>query len=317
MTYLSYYKYYPNRTDLEDINSNTNENISTEGLSFKKIIELLKNLFDRVSNFLRKVFNYIKEKMISFFSNKKTKKRIAKLNSFIKLMDVARIHADKEVTDIIHSWAESTKHNVDGMAKIYQSLCFDKNGNAFTMSNIINSFDDILKRTDEYFGKENFDKIDNIHYIGLTIATKIHGEELMDISKMKFSVKGVFNNVNKIDEYLTLSNNFIKKRENDEKKKLDTIRKEMDELNKSGLADQDKYKKLNAELNSRLLFLRATTIPYNVVLQYIQICETIAAAIGVSDVMVTDDIPSVIYHLSDNSNLGDELLPRNSGFNSG
>lgn len=307
---------YNSIPSLED--NGCREDISVEGLSFKKIIELINKAIKSIKEFFIKIYTWIKEKVSKFFNNRTTKKKIENIERFIDLLYTAKIYKEVDITSFIKDQYLSNSSHGGGHGVIVQYMLFDNKGNAFDLNNIIKF---IEKQKEVFLDESNTKSIeDNFNFNNVVMTDYLKETfSVADWDNITFTVEGVFKNIKKLSYITDKVMDYAEKNKKVVEGKIKELEKKVQELEKN-IDDYDsneEYKQTMGRLKGYQHYIRLTTLPVELVLRYTQLLSSTAKHVSHSDWLVTDDVPTKLYHLSKDDSLPDELVPRIGGTNSG
>lgn len=318
MSYLNYYKYYPNSTALEDINFNTNENISIEGLSFKKMFEVLTNIVKTIKDYILRLFRYIKDRVLKFLGLDKT----TKTADITKLLDSYNLISDKDLTKKINEFYKTNA----GEASLTNKIMLKKNGMdrgllamtfwLFKANGEVIDFEHLLKFTDEYAntikGSGAASSLaDSLMHI-FDKYVKYNGYDITSISKIaeyykrEYTKSGVFKYLDNLKSLSDKLGNYYNTKEREVSTQIKGLEKEIKDINNNGeVESRNDYQELNDKLNSYYSYVKIVAIPSKLILEYIRLLGFINNEFASEEYTTTKDLnPTNLYHISMDNNLG-------------
>lgn len=295
-------------------------------------LDRIKDFFKFLVSVFTKIYKVIKQKLINYLMNKKTRDNIYKVN---QLLDIDYL-SDKDITDMVQSFF---RHLIFGDAKNAKHL-FQKNGHLHYIPDIISSLSKTLDDCERVLKIEDKDtfrtewikiggvnyRINDIAYGNITdtrsIEELILGSSDVDPSKITFKKGMLFKYTKVMDKWYDLSVDFYNKSSARFEKQIKEIEKSIKELEKQSKDNDDI--EVSSQLSSMLLrqrlislVLKLAYLPASIISNYSRLVAYLTSTMVDVKYTSTTTPPSneKLYHLSDSNKIDEVMKPRIGGTN--
>lgn len=340
MSYFGYYKYNPGQISFEETSMKGLVDVSIEGLSFKKMFEVLGNVLKSIKDLFLKMFKWIKDKILKFLKLDKT----VKTADITKLLDSYKIISDKDLTEKIVEFYETNGGALSLNNKISMKLTgqdrnrivlafflFNSSGEVIDFEQLLDwteKLSNVIKTSDDYDRLESGSLNLMIEYLKVN-GYDPHDPELVNKYKGRmFTSSGVFKYLDNLHQMANKLESYYKTKEREVSGDIKKLEQELERLKKDGndSFNSKEYRDTYAKLNCYYNYVKAVATPSKLMLEYIRLLGFINEKFASEEYTTTADLnPSSLYHISIDDNLGKKwykpfskrgLNPRapNSGF---